>query len=192
MKGLIPDGVAKDIEEQIISCLSQMGIMFRIFSRVKTIHSLKKKIFNNIKYGTNKRIQDLIGIRVVLYFSDDIDIVHNVLSSLFTEREKDRSIDSLLEAEFCPVRYNIVYEIPTKSNFSVPNEFNEKIDNTFEIQIRTVLSEGWHEVEHDLRYKCKDDWNGHNIESRKLNGVYAAIGVPPRSPRNVSKSAVHL
>ena len=32
------------------------------------------------------------------------------------------------------------------------NEFDAAlIDNTYEIQLRTVLSEGWHEVEHDLR-----------------------------------------
>ena len=34
---------------------------------------------------------------------------------------------------------------------ALPEEFRDRIEPTFEIQIRTVFSEGWHEVEHDLR-----------------------------------------
>ncbi|HGU3926376.1 TPA: RelA/SpoT protein, partial [Escherichia coli] len=52
---------------------------------------------------------------------------------------------------------------------------SEKIDSTFELQIRSILSEGWHEVEHDLRYKAQYDWDGHDTESRKLNGIYATL-----------------
>lgn len=49
------------------------------------------------------------------------------------------------------------------------------IDTKYEVQIRTVLSEGWHEVEHDLRYKCKEDWNGHDDLNRNLNGIFATL-----------------
>ncbi len=43
------------------------------------------------------------------------------------------------------------------------------------MQIRTIFSEGWHEIEHDLRYKCKSDWKGFDEQSRRLNGVYASL-----------------
>ena len=49
------------------------------------------------------------------------------------------------------------------------------IDNTFEVQLRTVLSEGWHEIDHDLRYKCRSDWEGHNDLERVFNGVFAGL-----------------
>jgi len=55
------------------------------------------------------------------------------------------------------------------------------IDKTFEIQFRTVLSEGWHEVDHLLRYKCADDWNGLFNESRMLNGIYASLETSDRT-----------
>src|SRR5690606_280477 len=51
----------------------------------------------------------------------------------------------------------------------------ELIDNTFEIQFRTTLSEGWHEVDHLMRYKCKSDWQELTSESRMLNGIYATL-----------------
>lgn len=53
--------------------------------------------------------------------------------------------------------------------------YSDLIDDTYEIQIRTILSEGWHEVEHDLRYKYQDDWKDFLEESRLLNGIFASL-----------------
>lgn len=44
-------------------------------------------------------------------------------------------------------------------------------DATYEIQFRTTLSEGWHEIDHALRYKCKTDWDKHEDEERAFNGI---------------------
>lgn len=49
------------------------------------------------------------------------------------------------------------------------------IDSTFEIQIRTTLSEGWHEIEHNMRYKCKSEWTSLEEESRTLNCIHATL-----------------
>ena len=58
---------------------------------------------------------------------------------------------------------------------ALPEEYAPYIDDTYEIQIRTIFSEGWHEVEHDLRYKCKKDWVGCEDYSRILNGLIASL-----------------
>lgn len=166
---------SKNIQEKIEDVLSQMGVMYRIFGRVKDENSLFKKLDSDEKYGVSKRLQDFIGIRIVLYFSDDINVVHHALSSIFSEREKDQSIDDMNDSTFMPIRYNLIYDIPREMGYEIPLKFEGKVDLTFELQIRTVLSEGWHEVEHDLRYKCLDDWSDFPNESRKLNGVYASL-----------------
>ncbi|MCG6410421.1 RelA/SpoT domain-containing protein [Vibrio fluvialis] len=176
MKRKLPSLIDKDIVGDITTTLNKIGIMYRIFSRTKTIQSLTKKIESEGKYlaGTAK-IQDLIGIRIVLYFPDDIELVHKAMSSAYVERKKDASIDDFDANTFKPVRYNLVYELPSGSHYELDCENSSCIDNTFELQIRTVLSEGWHEVEHDLRYKFKKDWHHSSTESRKLNGVYASL-----------------
>jgi hypothetical protein len=90
-----------------------------------------------------------------------------------------KSIDELDSSTFRPQRLNITNRIPAKfmDDFlaSLPNKFKDRIEPTYEIQIRTVFSEGWHEVEHDLRYKCKEDWHGCEPYSRALNGVIATL-----------------
>lgn len=167
--------VSRDIQGVIEKTLNQMGIMYRIFGRVKDYDSLKRKLDADELYGNGKLLQDYIGIRVVLYFADDVYLVHQAISNVFSEREKDQSIDHMNDRTFMPVRYNLVYDVLERMGYELPSEFEGKIDKTFELQIRTVLSEGWHEVEHDFRYKCKDDWDEFPTESRKLNGVYASL-----------------
>jgi ppGpp synthetase/RelA/SpoT-type nucleotidyltranferase len=169
------DVVSKRIQEQLVITLDQMGIMYRIFGRVKSNTSLMDKISKNPNYGNEKLIQDLIGIRIVLYFVDDVKVVHKAISRAFQERKVDQSIDHMSETTFKPVRYNLVYNVPQENKYELSPEISQKVDCTFELQIRTVLSEGWHEVEHDLRYKHQDDWNEFPVESRMLNGVYASL-----------------
>ncbi|KTD96180.1 hypothetical protein [Pseudoalteromonas sp. H71] len=167
--------ISQEIQSELVETLNQMGIMYRIFGRVKDSVSLKSKLARDINYGVTKYLQDLIGIRIVLYFADDIKIVHEAISRVFHEREKDQSIDNMNATTFKPVRYNLIYDVPEEKDYELSPDIQKKVDKTFELQIRTVLSEGWHEVEHDLRFKYQDDWTQFPTESRMLNGVYASL-----------------
>ncbi|WP_166376504.1 RelA/SpoT protein [Pseudoalteromonas sp. Z9A4] len=167
--------ISQEIQSELVETLNQMGIMYRIFGRVKDGVSLKSKLARDINYGVTKYLQDLIGIRIVLYFTDDIKIVHEAISRVFHEREKDQSIDNMNATTFKPVRYNLIYDVPEEKDYELSPDIQKKVDKTFELQIRTVLSEGWHEVEHDLRFKYQDDWTQFPTESRMLNGVYASL-----------------
>lgn len=170
------DAVRKELVKEISRKLDSVGIFYRIFSRSKTNRSLTKKLSNDPQYGVTKKLQDLIGIRIVLYFNEDIPNARDIISSIYSEVSKDHSIDHFKSDEFKALRYNIIYKLNDEQMKIIDlNELSEKIDSTFELQIRTVFSEGWHEVEHDLRYKCKNDWNGNDQYSRRLNGVYASL-----------------
>ena len=166
------------LESQIYQHLNQCGLMFRLFARVKTISSLHHKMqIKGDKYRSgNSLIQDMIGLRVVLYFQDDVD----ALAFFYSCGEVvDSSIDEFDSSTFRPQRLNLTCKLPAElvEDFrkALPEEFADYIDNTYEIQIRTIFSEGWHEVEHDLRYKCKEDWEGCETYSRVLNGVIATL-----------------
>ena len=121
-------------------------------------------------------IQDMIGLRIVLYFQDDVDALAFFYSCGDVVRS---SVDELDSSTFRPQRLNLTCSLPAEfiEDFrkAIPEEFSDYIDNTYEIQIRTIFSEGWHEVEHDLRYKCKEDWAGCEPYSRALNGVIATL-----------------
>lgn len=172
------DDIIKGIEEEISSKIKRSGMMFRIFSRVKTEQSLRHKIlFKDKKYIEGKaKIQDMLGMRIVLYFPDDVETLSIFLG---TNDLVKSSVDEPDISTFCPQRLNLTKNIPEKfvEDFrkGLPEELAQYVDDTFEIQVRTIFSEGWHEVEHDMRYKCKQDWVGCEQSSRTLNGMIATL-----------------
>ena len=167
--------ISSRLTSDVSQLLSRCGLMYRIFSRVKTENSIRHKL--DVKYA-NKivHIQDMIGIRIVVYFQDDVDALALFYSAGDVVK---KSIDEFDSSTFRPQRLNITRHIPEDmvEEFvaALPQQYRDKIDCTYEIQIRTVFSEGWHEVEHDLRYKCKEEWVGCESYSRALNGVIATL-----------------
>lgn len=177
------DFLANQLAEDIERIFSRAGVMFRLFHRGKSRGSLDGKLGSlkedNLtpKYSIDgKRVQDAIGIRVVLYFSDDIDVAQRILCSNFAHRDADSNISAPEKDQFSVTRHNLIFSIPDRYRAQMDSIIGAKaIDRTFEVQIRTVLSEGWHEVEHDLRYKQESYWEGRDDLSRVLNGVVATL-----------------
>lgn len=172
----VSPSIAHELERELAKHFDKCGLFYRIFSRCKSASSTVSKITEKeAKYeAEGKRMQDLIGVRIVLYFKDDIDLCIRIIENNYTKLEIVR--DEEQSDTFSPMRLNIVCAMP--ENISVmfsPEIWEFLIDKTFEIQIRTIFSEGWHEVEHDMRYKHKSDWEDHIELSRNLNGIFATL-----------------
>lgn len=179
--------IERDINSKICERLDKVGLLYRIFSRVKDNNSIEDKIERKKEDGkpyssTGKKIQDIIGVRIVTYFHDDVILVKEILSSVF--EFIDEEIDEIELTVFKPKRTNIVCSFDKYQNeiFDEIVNFNSNeilllSDSTFELQLRTILSEGWHEIDHSLRYKTKDEWKNHSEKERLLNGIYASLEV---------------
>ena len=146
--------IADNLRLELGSKIERSGIMYRLFGRAKTIASIEHKIgLKGDDYRSGKsKINDIIGLRIVVYFPDDVD----VLAMYFDDNSVvKRHIDTPDTDTFRPQCLNITKPLPEKyvEDFrsALPQGVASMIDNTYEIQIRTVFSEGWHEVEHDLR-----------------------------------------
>ena len=169
--------VSAEVQRTIMSEMERIGLLFRFFSRAKSQDSIFAKIAKKKYVEKGKKLQDAIGFRIVVYFTDDIELVITILKKLFAVNNEE--IDTPNEDTFRPKRTNIVFDLPSDSTGPFKSAFAEEhrslIDQTFEVQVRSVLSEGWHEVEHDLRYKCQEDWVKNADLSRALNGIYASL-----------------
>lgn len=171
--------IERGVRDRILLDLNRSGILYRLFSRVKTENSINEKIVRKSYESNGRLIQDLVGIRITTYFEDDVDLLIDYVGARLDKVALE--IDKLDVGEFRPIRKNMVCSL-SQSEFEIfqslkkgyPEIFNH-VDGTFEIQFRTTLSEGWHEVEHNMRYKCKEEWEGFENESRLLNGIYASL-----------------
>ncbi len=170
--------IEKRLKEQLVNELTRTGLLFRLFSRVKEQTSIDEK-FTRKAYSTESELmQDLIGFRITTYFSDDVKIVVDLCQKIFENIEL--VYDEPSSEVFKPLRKNMIcrmpdYEAGVFEEMKCNNPQYELIDNTFEIQFRTTLSEGWHEVDHLMRYKCKPDWDSLMTQGRMLNGIYATL-----------------
>lgn len=191
--------------------LQRSGLFYRIFSRSKSIKSINKKLENKkgIYSANGKKLQDIIGIRIIFYFLEDVEVFHSYLKSRPNFLDESNSYKDLEQTEtigelknltdkvFMPTRLNLVFKMNENCARELTNvlkstqEFDYTlIDTTYEIQLRSVLSEGWHEVEHDLRYKCRTEswWDYCQTESRMLNGIYATLETSERAMGNIFSS----
>lgn len=175
----VPKTVELTLKDIVEKCLTRCGLYHQVFSRIKTYHSLAKK-YQRKTYNEEKKIQDLIGIRIDVYFEDDLKIVRNLLERLFGKAEW--SLTDYSSEEFKPTKMNGVFKLPEELRNMISDEtWNYFIDDTFEIQVKTVFFEGWHEIEHDMKYKGDDLWADKMDRSRYFNTILATLELCDKS-----------
>ena len=125
-----------------------------VSARVKTRESMARKLSErNPPYSHLDEITDVIGIRIITYFDDDVDLVASTIEANF-DVDADNSVDkrSLLEPD--RFGYLSVHYVATLSETRASlREWARFADRKFEIQIRSILQHAWAEIEHDLGYK---------------------------------------
>lgn len=124
-----------------------------ISHRVKTHESLKNKIEKKQKYKKLNDITDILGFRIVTYYTADILEIEKIIIKQF-KIDKKNSIDKTKSMGADRFGYMSLHYIVSfnKSRSSLPEYANFKTFK-FEIQIRTILQHAWAEIEHKLGYK---------------------------------------
>ena len=175
----MPAVVEQDLKRIISDRLEHCGIYHRVFSRIKTAGSMARK-FELKEYGEERKLQDLVGVRINLYFDDDQDIVRHMMEETFEAVGWSTSFRT--EDEFKPTKLNGVFRLPEylKAEISATT-WDMFIDDTFEVQIKTMFFEGWHEIEHDMRYKGEELWSQYKGFSRYFNSILATLELCDKS-----------
>lgn len=179
-KIIVPDIVKVDLLSIIEEKLKKAGFYYRVAYRVKAVDSMVNKLIykDYRRPGTeneDKKMQDLIGIRIMLYFSDDVDICMDLLDTLFVEPGKWETTENN-EYEFKAMKVNGIFKLPAYLSKTIVNPvLSDYVDSTFEVQVRTNSFEGWHEIEHDLRYKGSAFGIGNEALARKMNSILATL-----------------
>lgn len=178
------NNVKMSLLNTLVTKLNNAGIYFNSTSRIKSesllLHKLETGKYSMQEGG--RKIQDIIGIRINLFYLEDMDICEKILEETFLldNWSKTKNEENKFEAQKC----NGVFRIPSKYLRNIPaSVWNKPFDQTFEVQLRTVLFEGWHEIEHEMRYKYKlgsdsketDLWTGHEDLSRVMNSIIANL-----------------
>ena len=171
----VPEIVTNELLEIIEEVLEKCGLYYRTFCRIKSAKSMTEKLNNKEKgYGKDKKVQDMIGIRIGVYFRDDVEICQRMMEQCF--ELVDWSMSDIGVSEFKPTKINGVFRLPNYIAAKISEDtWKFPIDNTFEIQFKTMFSEGWHEIEHDMQYKGRNLWEGKQNLARNFNSILATL-----------------
>lgn len=122
-------------------------------ARVKTRTSLNDKILRKDKYESIEDITDVVGVRIITHYSDDVDQLARLIESEF-EVDRQNSIDKRITME--PDRFGYLslhYVVNLTDNRTDLKEYASYKNIKAEIQIRSILQHAWAEIEHDIGYK---------------------------------------
>jgi len=118
-------------------------IVAAIESRVKTEESLAGKLeLKGSKYASLADITDIVGVRVITFYTDDVDKVASAVEKLF-KVDWENSVDKRKLHEIDSFGYMSLHYICSMDDFPY----------RFEIQMRTVLQHAWANMNHDTGYK---------------------------------------
>ena len=167
------DKALADLYREVRSLLESHGytptIKYRV-KRFKNYFGKLKKVCAGLNDGSSGFITDLLGLRIICPFLEDLDIIENLLTKHFQIVETERKGGQNSFREF---GYDSVHLLIKLKDFPVEESipFSEDV---CEIQLRTILQDAWAEVEHELVYKSDICLPNESIK-RKLASLNASL-----------------
>ena len=139
--------LSQQVYDQLCKVLHEQDIELNAIEyRVKTEESLAGKLERKgDKYHTLYNVTDLVGVRIITFYTDDVDKVAAIVKGLYVI-DWNNSVDKRKLHQLDSFGYNSLHYIchlPEGPLSDIP----------FELQIRTALQHVWSAIEHDIGYK---------------------------------------
>lgn len=146
--------LAYEMTIQLKELLKQRDIelAFPIESRVKSWDSIHNKCLRNQLSPKNlENINDITGIRIIVLFHRDLDIVCKIISENFDVDRMENTAERLTDNQF---GYgSIHFEVMPKETWCKVPTMRQLANLKAEIQVRTATQHIWAAASHLLQYK---------------------------------------
>ena len=154
---------ARKVYDVLKKTLDDAGLLVAALEyRVKSEGSLAGKLeLKGRKYHSLKDITDVIGLRIITFYIDDVDKVASAVERHF-DVDWENSVDKRKALEIDSFGYLSLHYV-----CKVPG-----MDYKMEIQMRTILQHAWANMNHDTGYK-----SGVEVPKRYLRDLSRLAGM---------------
>jgi len=163
------NGFSLQLKELLTSILDNKAVKFQaVESRCKTVESLEVKLQRKQNKYTDpiNEITDFCGIRIILFYVDDIEKAEKLIKAEFLI-DAQNSINKTLALKENEFGYqSLHYVVNIDERRAQLSEWSKYKNLKAEIQIRTVLQHSWASISHELEYK--NDSSVPSVLRRKL------------------------
>lgn len=132
------EGRVKDKEE----CVKKFNTKYR-----------KKLEESKTEYEIKDHITDLIGLRVLCLYEDDIEKIKNFLSQHFSVIDETDKISQVESTEDSFGYKGLHLDLKLGNSRCEMPEYKAFLGFNFEIQIRTIIQDSWSVLDHKIKYK---------------------------------------
>ncbi|NMK45201.1 (p)ppGpp synthetase [Achromobacter sp. Bel] len=165
------EGRVKDREE----CIKKFNLKYRT--------DLES---NSTPYTIRDHITDLIGLRVVCLYEDDVEKVEKCLSEHFEIIDKTDKSAQIENTEGSFGYKGLHLDVRLNENRKAMPEYAKYSEFRFEIQVRTIIQDSWSVLDHKIKYKKSIPIG----LKRRINTLAALFELADREFREIRKSTV--
>ena len=135
----------------------------------------------NKEYQIIDHITDLIGLRVVCLYEDDIEKIKDLLCSHFEVIDITDKIAQIENTENSFGYKGLHLDLKLNEQRKALPEYSKFVDFGFEVQIRTIIQDSWSVLDHKIKYKKSIP----NHLKRRINSLAALFEVADREFREI-------
>jgi ppGpp synthetase/RelA/SpoT-type nucleotidyltranferase len=163
------EGRVKDCEE----CINKFDLKYRA--------ELEK---TGAPYAIKDHVMDLIGLRIVCLYEDDIEKLRDQLARHFEVMEVTNKIASIENTESSFGYKGLHLDLRLGAERRALPEHRAYAGFQFEVQIRTIIQDSWSVLDHKIKYKKSIP----NRLKRRINTLAALFELADREFREIRDS----
>jgi len=139
---------------------------------------------NSTPYEIKDHISDLVGLRIVCLYEDDVDKIGAILKAEFEVVDVTDKISKIENTESSFGYKGLHFDLKLKNPRLELPEYRAYADLPFEVQVRTIVQDSWSVLDHKIKYKKAIP----NHLKRRINTLAALFELADREFRQIRDS----